>query len=133
MAPRDCNEATIEFSSDTCNKDPCLGDETIPVDVTSKPIEEDDEGEEYCDEDETPLDDTVTIIPGDTFATSDSIEIDGESTSESTESSLITDDVMLSDSTVSDIDNTDASTDLPGNSSDPLNNHFINIKFSTKS
>lgn len=34
------------------NKQPCIDDAIIPVDTTSKPIEEDDEGEEYCDEDE---------------------------------------------------------------------------------
>lgn len=34
------------------NKEPCIDDAIIPVDTTAKPIEEDDEGDEYCDDDE---------------------------------------------------------------------------------
>lgn len=48
-----CSEDTIEFSSEECNKNACSEDETIPVDVTSKPIVEDDDvGEEWCPEGE---------------------------------------------------------------------------------
>lgn len=49
-----CSEDNIEFSSEECNKEACSEDETIPVDVTSKPIlEDDDVGDEWCtDEDD---------------------------------------------------------------------------------
>lgn len=46
-----CSEDNIEFSSEECNKNACSDDATIPVDVTSKPIVEDDDvGEDWCPE-----------------------------------------------------------------------------------
>lgn len=51
MAVKDsqCSEDNIEFSSEECNKNACSEDETIPLDVTSKPIVEDDDvSEEWC-------------------------------------------------------------------------------------
>lgn len=42
----------INHISQLGNKDPCVDDDIIPVDTTAKPIEEDDEGDEYCDDDE---------------------------------------------------------------------------------
>lgn len=106
-----CKEDTIEFSREDCNKQPCLEDETIPVDTTSQPIIEDDESEELCpDEDEEDTTDSLELIDMSSIDTSTLTE---ESTgSESTESSLITDDLMLSDSTSStDTDETDSSSD----------------------
>lgn len=47
-----CEEDKVAFSTNECNKEPCIEDAIIPVDTTAKPIEEDDEGDEYCDEDE---------------------------------------------------------------------------------
>lgn len=104
----DCNEDTIEFRTDDCNKDACIEDEMIPVDATSKPITEDDEGENWCDEeDETETTDEmeiVKIVPTDSTGISDGFEVD--STSDTTESSFITDDLMLSDATGFETDST---------------------------
>lgn len=111
-----CNEDTIEFRTDDCNKDACIEDEMIPVDVTSKPITEDDEGEDWCDDDdETETTDEmeiVKIVPTDSTGISDGFEVD--STSDATESSLITDDLMLSDATGFETDSTqtDSVTDI---------------------
>lgn len=99
----DCNESTIEFATDECNKEPCISDETIPVDVTSRTIEEDDEGEEWCDEDDS--DDAVITVASDvvtkaltkTLDLTTSFELDS---SDTTESNFITDDeFMQSDAT----------------------------------
>ncbi|KAJ6638506.1 Papilin, partial [Pseudolycoriella hygida] len=112
----DCSEDTIEFRTDDCNKDACIEDETIPVDSTSKPITEDDEGEDWCDEDdETGTTDDmeiVKVIPTDSTGISDIFEVD--STSDATESSFITDDLMLSDATGFETDSTqtDSVTDI---------------------
>lgn len=112
----DCNEDTIEFRTDDCNKDACIEDEMIPVDATSKPITEDDEGEDWCDDDdETETTDEIEIItsvPTDSTGISDGFEVD--STSDTTESSLITDDLMLSDATGFETDSTqtDSVTDI---------------------
>lgn len=111
----ECNEDTIEFSSDECNKNACIEDETIPVDATSKPITEDDEGDNWCDEDddtETTDMEVIKVIPTDTTDISDGFEVDV--TFHNTESSLITDDLMLSDATGFETDSTqtDSVTDI---------------------
>lgn len=111
-----CNEETIEFATDACNKDPCLEDETIPVDATSKPIEEDDEGEEWCDEDEQIPDAASGVLkatPSDGI--SDGIELDSSDATET--SPLITDDLMLSDAPAFETDSTqneETATDIIG-------------------
>lgn len=107
-----CSEDTIAFSKDECNKSPCIEDEIIPVDTTSNPIEADDEGDEYCDDDEEEnsleVIDTTTVDSSST--TSDEFSSTG---SESTESSLITDELMLSDSTGFETDSSsDSTTDI---------------------
>lgn len=90
-----CGEETIAFSKEDCNKEPCVDDEIIPVDATSKPIESDDEGDEFCDEDE---DSSVEIV--ESTLNDASTTVDWFTTgSESTESTLITDELMQSDST----------------------------------
>lgn len=99
--PSDCTDDNIEFSSEDCNVAACLEDETLPVDVTSKPIEEDDEGEEYCDEDDdieaVGDDDTTESIDAKlSSGISDGIDLDG---TDATESTITDDDLMLSDAT----------------------------------
>lgn len=114
----DCNEDTIEFRTDECNKDPCIEDEMIPVDATSKPITEDDEGEDWCDEDdETETTDEmeiVKVIPTDSTGISDGFDVDTTDSSDTTESTFITDDLMLSDATGFETDSTqtDSVTDI---------------------
>lgn len=95
VAPEKCGEDKIVFAKDECNKDPCVDDELIPVDTTANPITEDDEGEEYCDEDDDE-DTTIEIVDTSTSEMLSSTSSDFSSTSES---SLMTDDLMLSDST----------------------------------
>lgn len=110
-----CDAESIEFGSEDCNMEACVDDETLPVDTTARTVTEDvDEGEEYCDEDEETDEDDATAEIGllarfgdedqdgvtkadvtlDT--SSDGFELD-ETTP--TESSLMTDEVMMSDST----------------------------------
>lgn len=96
-----CSKDTIEFSSDDCNLDPCIEDEIIPIDSAAKPIEEDDEGEDYCEDDE---DEEFKTYEGAAFIgpvtlnalVSTGIEMDG---SDHTESILFTEELMLSDAT----------------------------------
>lgn len=117
VSPSQCNEDAIEFASEDCNKDACLEDETIPVDSTSKPIEEDDESEEWCDEededddDETPSS-VMKVVPTDGSNVSDGFEIDASAPTR--ETSLITDDLMLSDATGFEAHDGETGTDLPG-------------------
>lgn len=94
----DCTDDSIEFSSEDCNTSACLEDETLPLDVTSKPIEEDDEGEDYCDDDEVggDDDDTTEFNPFEKKGISDGFDLDS---SDSTEPTISDDDLMLSDST----------------------------------
>ncbi|XP_055695924.1 papilin isoform X3 [Lutzomyia longipalpis] len=113
-----CSGDTVEFSSESCNPDACIDDETLPVDSTSTPILEDDhDEEEYCDEDEDypvsgeELDSGEVTGLEETSGTLSFFESESKST---TESSLLTDELMLSDSTGFETDETDAaSTDLP--------------------
>lgn len=99
VKPGKCGEDSIAFSSEDCNKEPCVDDELIPLDTTANPIEEDDESEEWCDEDEEDSTE-LELVDIDT-----STEFD--SSSPSSLSSLFTDDLMQSDSTYS----TDTSDD----------------------
>lgn len=106
-----CDKDTIEFSTDDCNPIPCVEDETIPVDSTANPIEEDDEGEEYCDEDED-----FKVV--ERFGVEEELSTDGiatgvelEKISAGTEPTFITDDLMLSDATGFETDLTDSATD----------------------
>lgn len=107
VAPAKCGEDDIAFSSEDCNKEPCVDDELIPIDTTAKPIEEDDEGEDWCDEDEE-SDLEVIDIESSTplYESSDSSTEFGASSESSSESSssssLFTEeDLMQSDSTFS--------------------------------
>lgn len=93
VKPAKCGEDSIAFSSEDCNKEPCVEDELIPLDTTANPIEEDDESEEWCDEDEEDSDLELVDIDSST-------EFDSSSSS-----SLFTDESMQSDST----DSTDTS------------------------
>lgn len=95
VKPDKCGEDSIAFSSEDCNKEPCVEDELIPIDTTANPIEEDDESEEYCDEDDE--DSSLELVDIDT-----STEFESSSSSLS---SLFTDELMQSDST----DSTDTS------------------------
>ncbi|XP_059610565.1 papilin isoform X4 [Phlebotomus argentipes] len=115
-----CSGDTLKFSTDSCNPEPCIDDETLPVDSTAMPILEDDHDEEdYCDYDEDDYpevseEDLDSVGLGEfaeTSGTSDVFDSDAKST---TESSLLTDELMLSDSTSFDTAETDGlSTDLP--------------------
>lgn len=94
VKPAKCGEDSIAFSSEDCNKEPCVEDELIPLDTTANPIEEDDESEEWCDEDEEGSGLELVDIDSST-----------EFDSSSSASSLFTDEFMQSDST----DSTDTS------------------------
>lgn len=103
VKPEKCGEDKIVFSEEECNKDACVEDELLPIDTTAKPIEEDDEGEEYCDEDED-----IEYIS----STEDSSKSTFESSTEfdsSSPSSSFTDEDMQSDSTFS-TDESDGTT-----------------------
>lgn len=95
VAATKCDEDSIAFANEECNKEPCVDDEIIPVDATSNPIESDDEGEDYCDEDEDSSVEIVKSTLNDASTTIDS----SSSNSDSTESTLITDELMQSDGT----------------------------------
>lgn len=107
-----CSKDTIEFSNDECNVTPCIEDETIPIDSTAGPIEEDDEGEDYCDanEDEDTIltEEGVEMVKSAPFVT-DGIEIDG---SDRTEHTLVTEELMLSDATGFELEQTESVTDV---------------------
>lgn len=90
-----CSEDNIAFSNEECNKEPCLDDEIIPVDATSKPIEADDESEDFCDDEE---DNSVLIVRSSLNEVSDTID-STSSNPDSTESTLFTDELMQSDET----------------------------------
>lgn len=117
VAETKCSKDTIEFSTDECNLIPCIEDETIPIDSTAKPIEEDDEGEDYCDEDEDEEDDEFTTDAGVVMVkgasltplVSDGIEIDSP---DHTESSLFTEELMLSDATGFETEISESATDI---------------------
>lgn len=51
VSAKKCGEDTITFSKEECNTQACLGDEVIPVNASGKPIAEDEESDEYCDDD----------------------------------------------------------------------------------
>nr|XP_029723407.1 papilin-like isoform X4 [Aedes albopictus] len=111
VAETNCKVDTIELSTESCNSEDCTDDEIIPVDATSKPLEQDDyDDEEWCedeDEDATESPDGVLMV------TDDSTLVDGvdlESSQVTTESSLETDEMMLSDATGFETGATDADT-----------------------
>lgn len=94
VAPAKCGEDTIAFSTEDCNKDPCVDDELLPLDTTAKSIEEDDEGEEWCDEiDESSNLELIDIESSSPIYVSASYE--------SSSSSLFTEELMQSDSAYS--------------------------------
>ncbi|XP_037820569.1 papilin isoform X5 [Lucilia sericata] len=105
-----CDESKIESLSEKCNTQACTEDEVMPVESTDKPVT-DEEYEEDCEEEED--DDNIKYVTdkmSEDLKISDGIDFDEESTM----SSLITDDLMLSDSTPA-VDTTDEeiSTDTP--------------------
>lgn len=105
VAATKCNEESILFTKEDCNKSPCVeDDELIDVDTTALPMTTEEDDGEYCDEDDEDLEIIDTTL-SDFYSTeySSSTEL---STLDSSESSLATDDLMLSDST----DSTDVSS-----------------------
>ncbi|XP_058811937.1 papilin isoform X2 [Topomyia yanbarensis] len=112
VAETNCKVDTIELSTESCNGHDCTDDEIIPVDVTSKPLQEDDyDEEEWCDEEE---EEAATESPdGVLMVTDDSTLAEGvdlESSQGTTEASLETDEVMLSDATGFETGATDVDT-----------------------
>ncbi|XP_038104409.1 papilin isoform X3 [Culex quinquefasciatus] len=111
VAETNCKVDTIELSTESCNKHDCTEDEIIPVDVTSKPLEEDDyDDEEWCedeDEEATESPDGVLMVTDDSTLVEG---IDMESSQGTTESSLETDEMMLSDATGFETGATDVDT-----------------------
>lgn len=102
-----CNEETIEFKNDECNKEPCIEDEIIPVDTTSSPITEDDEGEDWCEDEDDESGETTDSLEVIKITSIDDTSVTDSDTSDSsdgTDSTLTDDDLMLSDSTVSTVD-----------------------------
>ncbi|CRL07350.1 CLUMA_CG020329, isoform A [Clunio marinus] len=107
-----CQEDKILFASDDCNMDACVDDELLPVDTTSQPVEEDDESEEWCDED---YEEMTTDQNGVLKVTSDYTDLSSGidfSSMASTESSPLTEELMLSDATGFETDVTDETTDM---------------------
>ncbi|XP_055618805.1 papilin isoform X1 [Toxorhynchites rutilus septentrionalis] len=110
VAETNCKVDTIELSTENCNSHDCTDDEIIPVDVTSKPLEESDyDEEEWCEEEEESIESQEGVI----MITDDSDLVEGvelETPEGTTESSLETDEVMLSDATGFETGLTDADT-----------------------
>ncbi|XP_053682403.1 papilin [Sabethes cyaneus] len=111
VAETNCKVDTIELSTESCNGHDCTDDGIIPVDVTSKPLEEDDyDEEEWCEDEE----EEATESPdGVLMVTDNSTLVDGvdlESSQGTTESSLETDEMMLSDATGFETGATDVDT-----------------------
>ncbi|XP_035896391.1 papilin isoform X2 [Anopheles stephensi] len=122
-----CDVDKIQLATESCNKHDCTEDEVIPVEVGSKQPEKDDEDydeEELCDEDEEDGDeedeedeegsaagvttegqDGIMMVTEDT-SLAEGVEL-GSSVSGTTESSLETDEVMMSDATGFDTGATD--------------------------
>uniref|UniRef100_A0A182RZ90 Papilin n=1 Tax=Anopheles funestus TaxID=62324 RepID=A0A182RZ90_ANOFN len=116
-----CDVDKIQLATESCNKHDCTEDEVIPVTVGSKQPEEDDyDEEEMCDEDEdgakedddgsgmgvsTEGQDGVMMVTEDSTL-AEGVELDS-SVSGTTESSLETDEVMMSDATGFDTGATD--------------------------
>lgn len=109
VAPAKCGEDSIAFSSEDCNKEPCVEDELIPIDTTANPIEEDDEGEEWCDEDEEPALSSIELVGSTDDSSSSSYDSSTEFDS-SSPSSWSTEEFMQSDSTFSTDDSSDGTT-----------------------
>uniref|UniRef100_A0A182JSY1 Papilin n=1 Tax=Anopheles christyi TaxID=43041 RepID=A0A182JSY1_9DIPT len=120
-----CDVDKIQLATESCNKHDCTDDEVIPVEAGSKQPEVDDDydEDELCDEDEeedgeesgdgdedgsgvsTEGQDGVMMVTEDT-SLADGIEL-GSSVSGTTESSLETDEMMMSDATGFDTGATD--------------------------
>uniref|UniRef100_A0A182T0M5 ADAM_spacer1 domain-containing protein n=1 Tax=Anopheles maculatus TaxID=74869 RepID=A0A182T0M5_9DIPT len=120
-----CDVDKIQLATESCNKHDCTEDEVIPVEVGSKQPEKDEEDydeEELCDEDEDDGDeeedddgsaagvttegqDGIMMVTEDT-SLAEGVEL-GSSASGTTESSLETDEVMMSDATGFDTGATD--------------------------
>lgn len=115
-----CEEDKILFASEDCNTEACVDDELLPVDTTSKPLEEDDESEEWCDSDyDEPLstEETSESQDGVVKVTIDDSELTTGidfSSVPSTEASPLTEELMLSDATglETDVTDSDATTDV---------------------
>lgn len=97
---KQCSEDSIAFANEDCNKEPCVDDEIIPVDTASKPIEADDEGEEYCDGDD---DSSLEVIKSTLNDASATTTDDSDTTT-----SLVTEELMQSDGTGESSDITDS-------------------------
>lgn len=117
-----CDEDKILFASEDCNADPCVDDELLPLDTTSKPLEEDDESEEWCDEDydesaTTEAQDGVVKVTDDSELTS-GVEMSSDF---STEASPLTEEMMFSDAAFDETDSSDGTTDstIEGSGSTP--------------
>ncbi|XP_035782943.1 papilin-like isoform X2 [Anopheles albimanus] len=123
-----CNVDNIQLTTESCNANPCTEDDVIPVSVgTTLSIEDDYDEDELCEEDEEGSGDSDLIIGGeepksekaveetqegvmmvtDDTSLAEGIEI-GTSPSGTTESTLETDEVMLSDATGFETGATDA-------------------------
>ncbi|XP_049534828.1 papilin isoform X3 [Anopheles darlingi] len=118
-----CNVDNIQLTTESCNANACTEDDVIPVSVgTTLSIEDDYDEDELCDEDEEGSGGSDLLIDGeeseeegqegvtkitDDTSLAEGIEI-GTSPSGTTESTLETDEVMLSDATGFETGATDA-------------------------
>lgn len=107
-----CGEDSVAFPKEECNTQPCVDDEWIPVDTTSKPIEEDDEGEDWCPDDDDGEGFEIVSSTDEIDTTTNESTSETEFDSSSSPSSLSTDDDMLSDSTYSSDETSSDTTDL---------------------
>lgn len=99
-----CDQETIEFTKEDCNKEPCIEDETIPVDLTSTTVTDDDQSEEWCDDEDDDEEESelaprgleVVMVDDETSVTPDLTSVSSDDSSDST---LTDDELMMSDST----------------------------------
>lgn len=102
VSAKQCGEAEIVFASEECNKDPCIEDETIPVDAGSTTITEDDQGEEWCDDEDDDNGETTDSLEVVKITTIEDTSVTADLTSlssDDTEATITDDDFMQSDST----------------------------------
>uniref|UniRef100_A0A182J8P5 Papilin n=1 Tax=Anopheles atroparvus TaxID=41427 RepID=A0A182J8P5_ANOAO len=100
---KNCDVDKIQMSTEGCNAHACTGDEVIPVNATStQPAEDDYDEDELCDEEGDEVESATEGQAGVRMVTEDTSLAEGVelgSSGGTTETSLETDEVMMSDTT----------------------------------
>ncbi|XP_034936854.1 papilin isoform X2 [Chelonus insularis] len=128
----ECDEDSIMFSTEECNKHPCSEDEILPVEpmMSTIPPDEDDECEVYEDEDYVTM---TSILTSDEDEQTGSTESSSDIKSSMDTDSTVSDDIMLSDSPRGDTAPTDIGSGYgsgEGSDDDILSTLFTNIPVS---